>query len=88
MQHSAESIFAIESNRIESTFKTALALESWHPGVPLNEKIEGRKSHDTVPLIQIECWISNLSFINFGLNSACYQNGGSQQLEVWHSLGP
>jgi hypothetical protein len=34
----------------ESLFKTALAHESGHPGVPFNEKTEGRKSRYTVPL--------------------------------------
>jgi hypothetical protein len=32
-------------------FKAGFALESGDPGVPFNEKIEGRKSHDTVPLM-------------------------------------
>jgi hypothetical protein len=34
----------------ESTCKTVLAHESGDPGVQFNEKTEGRKSRDTVPL--------------------------------------
>jgi hypothetical protein len=51
MQHSAESIFIIEYLcKYEFIFKTALAHESWGPGVLIDEKTEGRKSRDTVPL--------------------------------------
>jgi hypothetical protein len=35
----------------ESVFKTALAHESKDPGVPFNEKTEGRKSREAAPLI-------------------------------------
>jgi hypothetical protein len=35
--------------KFESIFKTALAHEAWHPGVPFNEKTEGQRSRDTVP---------------------------------------
>jgi hypothetical protein len=36
----------------KSMFKTALAHGSVHPGVPVpfNEKTEGQKSHETVPV--------------------------------------
>jgi hypothetical protein len=36
---------------MESIFKTALAQESGHPGVPVpfNEKTEGRKTREFVP---------------------------------------
>jgi hypothetical protein len=51
MQHSAESIFIIEYLReYEYIFKTALAHESGGPGVLIDEKTEGQKSRDTVPL--------------------------------------
>jgi hypothetical protein len=51
MQHSAESIFIIEYLReYEFIFKTALAHESGGPGVLFDEKTEGRKSRDAVPL--------------------------------------
>jgi hypothetical protein len=49
MRYSAESIFVVESNRIEflrefeSIFKTTLAPESGHPWVPFNEKNRGSK---------------------------------------------
>jgi hypothetical protein len=56
MRHTAESIFSsnlIEYLReFESIRKTVLVLahESGDPGVQFNEKTEGRKSCDTVPL--------------------------------------
>jgi hypothetical protein len=51
MQHCAESIFIIEYLReYEFIFETALDHESGGPGVLIDEKTEGRKSRDTVPL--------------------------------------
>jgi hypothetical protein len=56
MRHCAESIFRsrIEANLFlcdfESIFKTALAHESWDPGVLFEEKNRGRISRETVPL--------------------------------------
>jgi hypothetical protein len=54
MLHSAESIFPpnlIEYLReFEYIWKTVLAHESGDPGVQFNEKTEGRKSRETVPL--------------------------------------
>jgi hypothetical protein len=49
MQHSAESIFIIEYLR-EYEFIFEKAHESGGPGVLIDEKTEGRKSRDTVPL--------------------------------------
>jgi hypothetical protein len=49
--HGKESIFVIEYLReYEFIFETALPHESGGPGVLIYEKIEGRKSRDTVPL--------------------------------------
>jgi hypothetical protein len=54
MRHSAESIFSsnlVEDLReFESICKTVSAHESEDPGVQFNEKTEGQKSRDTVPL--------------------------------------
>jgi hypothetical protein len=50
MQHSGESNLIEDLREFESICKTVLAHESGDPGVQLNEKIEGRKSRDTVPL--------------------------------------
>jgi hypothetical protein len=51
VMHSTESIFIIEYLRkYEFIFETALAHESGGPGVLIDEKTEGRKSRDTVPL--------------------------------------
>jgi hypothetical protein len=54
MRHSTESILFVEfsrrSPRIRIYMKTVLAHESGNPGVQFNEKTEGRKSRDTVPL--------------------------------------
>jgi hypothetical protein len=51
MRHSAESIFIIEFLReYEFIFDTALAHESGGPGVLIDEKNEGRKYRETVPL--------------------------------------
>jgi hypothetical protein len=53
MWHSAESIFVVEYLRkFESICKTVLAHESEDPGVQFNEKTEGPKSRETVPLIK------------------------------------
>jgi hypothetical protein len=45
MQHTAESIFIILAK-----FETALPHESGGPGVLIDEKTEGQKSCETVPL--------------------------------------
>jgi hypothetical protein len=51
MQHSAESIFAVEYlGEYESIFKTVLAHASVEPGAFFGEKTRGRKSCETVPL--------------------------------------
>jgi hypothetical protein len=54
MRHSAESIFAFEFNRISPRIRiyiqNLLAHESGDPGVQFNEKPEGRKSRETLPL--------------------------------------
>jgi hypothetical protein len=39
-------------HEFESICKTVLAHESGDPGVQFNEKTEGRKSRDTVPLMR------------------------------------
>jgi hypothetical protein len=49
MQHSAESIEYLRE--FESICKTVLAHESGDPGVQFNEKTEGKKSRETVPLM-------------------------------------
>jgi hypothetical protein len=54
IRHSVKSIFVVEFieylREFESICKTVLAHESWDPGVQFNEKTEGRKSLETVPL--------------------------------------
>jgi hypothetical protein len=51
MQYSVESFFIIEYlYEYEFIFEMALAHESGGPGVLIDEKTEGRKSRDTVPL--------------------------------------
>jgi hypothetical protein len=51
MRYSEGSIFIIEYHReYEFTFETALVHESGGPGVLIDEKTEGRKSRETVPL--------------------------------------
>jgi hypothetical protein len=51
MRHCAELIFVVEYLReFEYICKTVLAHESWDPGVQVNEKTEGGKSCETVPL--------------------------------------
>jgi hypothetical protein len=54
MRHSAESIFSSNlmeyGMEFESICKTVLDHESGDPWVQFNEKTEGRKSRDTVPL--------------------------------------
>jgi hypothetical protein len=53
MRHSAESIFVVKYLReFDSICKTCFAHESEGPGVQFNEKTEGRKSRETVPLRQ------------------------------------
>jgi hypothetical protein len=61
-------IFVVESNRISprirsySICKADLAHESGDSGVPLNEKTEGRKSREAVPLIGAGCeWVKSNS---------------------------
>jgi hypothetical protein len=41
-----------QSHEFESICKTVLSHESGDPGVQLNEKTEGRKSRETVPLMK------------------------------------
>jgi hypothetical protein len=51
MRHSAELIFIINYLReYEFIFQTTLVHESGGPGVLIDEKTKGRKSHETVPL--------------------------------------
>jgi hypothetical protein len=51
MPDSAESIFVFKYlSEFESICKTVLVHESGDPGVQFNEKTEGRKSLETIPL--------------------------------------
>jgi hypothetical protein len=50
MRHSAESNLVEYLREFESIGKTVLAHESGDPGLQFNEKTEGRKSRETVPL--------------------------------------
>jgi hypothetical protein len=51
MRRNAESIFVVEQlHEFKFICKTVLAHESGDPGVQFNEKTEGQKSRDTVPL--------------------------------------
>jgi hypothetical protein len=54
----------------ESTCKTVLAHESGDPGVHFNEKTEGRKFRDTVPLIF--CVIGSKNRPPYFCNAFCY----------------
>jgi hypothetical protein len=58
MPHSGESFFVVEYLcKFEFICKIVLAHESGYPGVQYNEKTEGRKSRETVPLkkLNINC---------------------------------
>jgi hypothetical protein len=54
MRHSAESIFSVEFNRISPRIRIYMQnrFSPWikGPGVQFNEKTEGWKSRETVPL--------------------------------------
>jgi hypothetical protein len=50
------------AEKFESIFKTALTNESEDLEVKFNEKIEGQKAHDTVPLIYKNYPLSKLLF--------------------------
>jgi hypothetical protein len=57
-----------QSREFEAIFKTAIALESGDPRVPFNEKTEGRKSRETVPLRTFE-WVTGDCIIFMSANS-------------------